>query len=74
MYIFCGSVSHISEIDIHDNHGHAATTSSQHNDKKHEEVHKGTVVKLMLICKKMIVSSLTIYNFILPLYYRGQHS
>lgn len=68
------SVSHISEIYIHDNHGHATTSSSKHNDKKHEEVHEGTLVELLLNWKKITVSRLTIYNFILPLFCRGQLS
>lgn len=65
MYIFCVSVSHMSEIDIHDNNGQAATTLSQHNDKKHKEVHKGMLVQLMLICKKIIVLRLTVYSLLL---------
>lgn len=63
MHTFIVSVSHISEIDIHGTHGRAATTSSQHNDKKHKEVHKGTLVQLMLMCKKIIVSSFSISFF-----------
>lgn len=69
MYLlFCLSVFHISEIGKHDNHSHAATTSS-----KHEEVHEGTIVKALLSAKK-IVSSLMIVNFILPSYFRRQRS